>query len=117
MSDDGRIPLRIALDPAPSDRDGMVLILTRAKVASSGYAFVRHADAAAVAQHGGCPCCRTPSSLVALLRQLFLDRVHGTVAFDGIVVEGNVDLVAQAMSDPLVAARYAPQKWDPSDHR
>ncbi len=104
---DGRIPLLVIVEPPSARRQGLVLILTGNAAAPSGYAIVRHADAAAVAQEGHCPCCRTPSDLVTALRQLFLERVRGETAFSGIVIEGGDAIAAQIAADPLLAARYA----------
>jgi hypothetical protein len=106
MSDESRIPLWVAGRPVRVGRSRLALILTSNSVAPAGYVLVRHADAAAVAQAGGCQCCRVPSSLATLLRQLFLDRVRGEVDFDGVAVEASQALVEQAMADLLVAARY-----------
>ncbi len=104
---DGRIPLVVAAEPPRAQRSGLVLILTDDSAPPPGYAIVRHADAAAVAQEGHCPCCRTPSDLVTTLRQLFLERVRGETAFSGIVIEGGDAIAAQIAADPLLAARYA----------
>ena len=49
--------------------------------------------------NGGCACCRVPSDLVTLLRQLFLERVRGEIAFDEVVIEGNRKSVEAAMDD------------------
>jgi hypothetical protein len=64
--------------------------------------------AAAAAQAGACPCCRAPSGLVAVLRQLFLDRVHGRVPeFDRVMVVADDEAALRAaLADPLVAARF-----------
>ena len=107
MSDNARIPLSAASEPGPAARPGTILILTADTNPPTGYAAIRHAEAAAVAQHGGCTCCRVPSDLVTLLRQLFLERVRGEIAFDAVVVEGSPELAEAALTDPLVAARYA----------
>lgn len=106
MSDAARIPLSASHEPGPAHRPGTVLILTGDAAPPSGYAAIRHAEAAAVAQHGGCACCRVPSDLVTLLRRLFLERVRGETAFDAVVIEGSPDLAEAALTDPLVAARY-----------
>jgi G3E family GTPase len=107
MSDGTRIPLSAASDPGPAARPGTILILTGDAEPPSGYAATRHAEAAAVAQHGGCACCRVPSDLVTLLRQLFLERVRGEIFFEAVMIEGSPQLAETALSDPLVAARYA----------
>src|SRR5579871_6787375 len=102
-----KIPLYRASDPIGPNAQPAAIVLTTDRVAPPGFAIVRHADAAAAAQAGGCACCRVPSGLTQVLRQLFLDRVRGTVAFECVVVAAKDDaLVAEAMSDPLVAARY-----------
>ncbi len=106
MSCDDRIPLWIAADPPRVGRQDTVLVVTGNAEPQAGYAAIRHAEAAAVAQHGGCACCRVPSDLVTLLRQLFLERVRGETVFDAVVIDGNRKLIEQAMTDPLVAARY-----------
>jgi G3E family GTPase len=106
MSDNARIPLSAASTPGPAARLGTILILTGDAKPPTGYAAIRHAEAAAVAQHGGCACCRVPSDLVTLLRRLFLERVRGEIAFDTVVVEGSRELAETALSDPLIAARY-----------
>jgi len=42
-----------------------------------------------------------------VLRQLFLDRVRGVAEFEAVVVlAGNDTALVEAMTDPLVAARY-----------
>jgi G3E family GTPase len=105
MSGD-RIPLWIAADPPRAGRQGMVLVVTGDTVPAEGYVAVRHAEAAAIAQHGGCACCRVPSDLVTLLRQLFLERVRGETVFDEVVVAGSLKLAEAVMTDPLIAARY-----------
>jgi hypothetical protein len=102
-----RIPLSATSKPKPASRSGTVLVLTGNTAPPTGYVAIRHAEAAAVAQHGGCACCRVPSDLVTLLRRLFLERVRGEIAFDEVVIEGSRKSVAAAMGDPLVAARYA----------
>jgi len=102
-----RIPLSAASEPGPAARPGTILILTSDTAPPIGYAAIRHAEAAAVAQHGGCACCRMPSDLVTLLRRLFLERVRGETAFDAVVIEGSPQLAQAALADPLVAARYA----------
>jgi hypothetical protein len=82
-------------------------VIADARPAPPGVAVVRHADAAAVAQSGACRCCRVPSGLTTVLRQLFLERVRGEAEFDAVVVAANHETaIAEAMSDPLVAARY-----------
>jgi G3E family GTPase len=101
-----RIPLWIATDRPHVGRQDTVLVVTGDAEPQTGYAAIRHAEAAAVAQQGGCACCRVPSDLVTLLRQLFLERVRGETAFDAVVIDGNRKLIEQAMTDPLVAARY-----------
>lgn len=106
MSDTARIPLSAASEPGPARRPGTILILTGDTEPPTGYAAIRHAEAAAVAQHGGCACCRVPSDLVTLLRRLFLERVRGETVFDAVVIEGSPQLAETALSDPLVAARY-----------
>jgi len=106
MSDNTRIPLSAASEPGPAARSGTILILTADTKPPSGYAAIRHAEAAAVAQHGGCACCRVPSDLVTLLRQLFLERVRGETMFDTVMIEGAPQLAEAALTDPLVAARY-----------
>jgi G3E family GTPase len=106
MSDGMRIPLSATSVPGPAARLGTILILTGDTAPPPGYAAIRHAEAAAAAQQGGCACCRIPSDLVTLLRQLFLERVRGETAFDAVVIEGAPQLAEAALSDPLVAARY-----------
>ncbi|HEX3497740.1 MAG TPA: GTP-binding protein [Stellaceae bacterium] len=107
MNGSERITLSATSEPGPAGRPGTILILTGDAAPPAGYVAIRHAEAAAVAQQGGCACCRAPSDLVTMLRQLFLDRVRGETAFDAVVIEGSENLVATAMEDPLVAARYA----------
>jgi hypothetical protein len=77
MSDISRIPLWVTADPSPAERPDMALILTSKAAAPPGYAVIRHAEGAAVAEAGGCACCRVPSDLVTALRQLCLERVRG----------------------------------------
>jgi G3E family GTPase len=105
MSGD-RIPLWIAADPPRAGRQGMVLVVTGDTVPAAGYVAVRHAERAAIAQHDGCACCRVPSDLVTLLRQLFLELVRGETVFAEVVIAGSLKLAEAAMTDPLVAARY-----------
>jgi len=101
------IPVWLATGPVRGDRDG-ALILTRDQSAVDGFALVRHAAAAAAAQSGLCQCCRVPSALGAVLRQLFLDRIHGTVDFATVVIAASDEApVVEAMADALVGARYA----------
>jgi hypothetical protein len=100
------IPVRLAVAPAAGDPTS-ALVLTADRPSAEGFALVRHAAAAAVAQSGGCSCCRVPSGLSQVLRQLFLDRVRGSASFDRIVVAADDEApILEAMSDPLVAARY-----------
>jgi hypothetical protein len=104
------IPLFLAVEPVEG-HPAAALVLTRDRPAASGrvtgFALLRHAAAAAVAQSGGCQCCRAPSGLSMVLRQLFLDRIHGTASFETVVVAaGDEAPIVEAMSDPLVAARY-----------
>lgn len=106
MSDDGRIPLWIAEPPTRAPRQGLALIMTSDTKPPPGYAIVRHAEAAAIAEAGGCACCRVPSDLVTMLRRLFLERVRGETHFAGLVVEGAPALIELALADPLIAARY-----------
>jgi hypothetical protein len=106
VSDDGRIPLWIAEAPMRAPRRGLALILTSEAEPPPGYAIVRHAEAAAIAEAGGCACCRVPSDLVTMLRRLFLERVRGETSFVGLVVEGAPALIEPALADPLIAARY-----------
>lgn len=106
MRDESRIPLWIAAAPSGVSRDRLALIVTGSGRTPAGYAVLRHADAAAVAQAGACACCRAPSDLVGQLRRLFLERVRGEAVFDGVVIDGPTTLAAEAMTDPLVAARY-----------
>jgi hypothetical protein len=106
MSGGERIPIWIAADPPHVGRQDTVLVVTGDAEPQAGYAAIRHAEAAALAQQGGCACCRVPSDLVTLLRQLFLERVRGETVFDAVVIDGNRKLIEQAMTDPLVAARY-----------
>jgi G3E family GTPase len=106
MSDSARIPLSASSEPGPAARRGTILILTGDMKPPAGYTGIRHAEAAAVAQHGGCPCCHVPSDLVTLLRRLFLERVRGETVFDAVVIAGPPQLAEAALSDPLVAARY-----------
>jgi hypothetical protein len=100
-----RIPLRIAEHASMAVGDS-ALVLVGDRSAQSGYAIVRHAGAAAAAQRGVCPCCRVPSGLATVLRQLFLERVRGEAEFAAVAVDAPADLVEEAMADPLVAARY-----------
>jgi hypothetical protein len=103
-----KIPLYRASDPARLHDCRTALVLTTDRPVPTGFAVIRHADAAAMAQAGSCTCCRVPSGLTQVLRQLFLDRVRGAVEFETVVVAAEDDaMVAEAMSDPLVAARYA----------
>jgi hypothetical protein len=103
-----KIPLYRASDPAGLRDPRTALVLTTDSAVPPGFALVRHADAAAVAQAGACGCCRVPSGLAQVLRQLFLDRVRGAIEFNEVVVAAEDDaMLAEAMSDPLVAARYA----------
>jgi len=106
MSEASRIPLWIAVAPDGIGRERLALIMTASGAPPPGYAVTRHADAAVIAQKGGCACCRVPSDLVSLLRRLFLERVRGETVFDGIVIDGPAALAVAATSDPLVAARY-----------
>jgi hypothetical protein len=104
------IPLFLAVEPVKGD-PAAALVLTRDQPAAAGlvtgFALLRHAAAAAVAQSGGCQCCRAPSGLSTVLRQLFLDRIHGTARFETVVIAaGDEAAIVEAMSDPLVAARY-----------
>jgi hypothetical protein len=102
-----KIPLYPSSDPSRLGDKRAALVLTTDIAVPAGFAVVRHADAAAVAQAGDCACCRVPSGLTQVLRQLFLDRVRGVVEFESVVVAAEDDaLLAEAMSDPLVAARY-----------
>lgn len=101
------IPLWLAVEP-PAGDPASAIILTADRPAPRGFALVRHAAGAAVAQSGGCSCCRIPSGLSAVLRQLFLDRVRGMADFARVVVAADDETsIIEAMSDPLVAARYA----------
>jgi hypothetical protein len=107
MSSDGRIPVRV-VRTAPEADARSALVLTGAGAPPGGHPLVRHAAAAAVSQAGACTCCRAPSSLAAVLRQLFLDRVHGRVPeFERVtIVADDEAAVREALADPLVAARY-----------
>jgi hypothetical protein len=101
------IPIWLAVEPIAGDGSS-ALVLTAERREAKGFALVRHAAAAAVAQSGGCSCCRVPSGLSQVLRQLFLDRVRGAAAFDSIIVAAADEApILEAMTDPLVAARYA----------
>ena len=108
---DGRIPLAFGAAAAigAADRRRTVLILTRGHADGSGFALVRHADGAARAQAGACSCCRIPSDLATVLRQLVIDRARG-IDFAAVLVDGEAPSLAQmaedALADPLVAARY-----------
>jgi hypothetical protein len=103
-----RIPLLFAHAPPERGALNLALVLTSPRPDPPGFALVRHAEAAAVAQAGVCACCRTPSGLATALRQLFLDRVRGAVAFEAIVIVAESDApIGDAMRDPLVAARFA----------
>jgi hypothetical protein len=106
MSGNERIKLSATSKPKPASRSGTVLVLTGTTAPPAGYVAIRHAEAAAAAQHGGCACCRVPSDLVTLLRRLFLERVRGEIAFEEVVIEGRRKSVEATMDDPLVAARY-----------
>jgi hypothetical protein len=100
------IPLFLAAEPVTGD-PAAALVLTADRPAAEGFALVRHAAAAAVAQSGSCPCCRAPSGLSIVLRQLFLDRIHGAARFERVVIAAaDGAAIAEAMTDPLVAARY-----------
>jgi hypothetical protein len=105
VTPEARIPL-VAADRAPAPSPGMALVLTGGGAAPEGFALLRHAEGAAAAQAGACPCCRQVSSLAAVLRQLFLDAVHGRAAFAAVCVVAAGDAVAAALADPLVAARF-----------
>jgi G3E family GTPase len=111
MSGDDRIPLWVSGEPPRVGRQDTVLVVTGDAEPPAGYAAIRHAEAAAVAQQGGCACCSVPSDLVTLLRQLFLERVRGETVFDAVVIAGSPQLAEAAMTDPLVAARYALQAF------
>jgi hypothetical protein len=100
------IPLWLAGESF-SVHPGIALVVADARPAPPGFAVLRHADAAAVAQSGACSCCRVPSGLTAVLRQLFLDRVRGDAEFEAVIVAASHEsAISEAMSDPLVAARY-----------
>ncbi len=110
---DGRLPLSFSpADAAAEERGRIALILTSDRAEPSGYAVVRHADAAARAQIGACPCCRIPSGLATVLRQLFIARARGEVEFASVLVSASdgseaARLRGEAAADPFVAARYA----------
>jgi G3E family GTPase len=110
MSGDDRIPLWVSSEPPRVGRQQTVLVVTGDAEPPVGYGAIRHAEAAAVAQQGGCACCRVPSDLVTLLRKLFLERVRGETVFDAVVIAGSPQLAEAAMTDPLVAARYTLEK-------
>ncbi len=105
----GRIPLAFGTAAAVADRRRTALVLTRGGADGSGFALVRHADAAARAQAGACACCRAPSDLATVLRQLIIDRARG-IDFAAVLVDGDAPSLARmaedALADPLVAARY-----------
>ncbi len=107
---DGRLPLAFsARDAKAGERARIALVLTSDRAVPRGYALVRHADAAAVARSGACPCCRVPSGIVAVLRQLFIERARGEVDFAAVLVSGSdvARLRAEAGADAFIAARYA----------
>ena len=108
MSGDGRIAVRVVGAAAEADAR-TALVLAGAGAHPAGHPLVRHAETAAASQAGACPCCRAPSSLAAVLRQLFLDRVHGRVPeFERVMIVADDEAsVREALADPLVAARYA----------
>jgi hypothetical protein len=106
---DGRIPVEL-VDATGIERrqHRTALVLTGGAGGSADHPLVRHAGSAAAAQEGTCPCCRTPSGVASVLRQLFLDRVHGRVPeFDRVLIAGDEAAVREALADPLVAARFA----------
>jgi hypothetical protein len=113
---EARTPLRFAAagSTAPAERAGAALVLTRGGDAPPDAPVVRHAAAAARAQHGACACCRAPSDLIAVLRRLIVERASGTVDFAAVIVEGETatlaELAEQALADPVVAARYAVER-------
>lgn len=117
----GLIPLAFGA----ADLDGIApartaLVATRG-TARDGFALLRHAEAAAAAQAGACPCCRAPSSLVTVLRQLIIDRARGAADFAAVLVEGDAaalpHLAEEARRDPFVAARYAIRPVSARDRR
>ncbi len=107
---DGRLPLVFTADLA-AERRRVALVLTRSAGIAGDAGLIRYADAAARAQAGGCACCRTASHLVAVLRQLVIDRARGKIDFATVVVDAEAAaierLAREARADPVIAAHYA----------
>lgn len=108
----GRIPLAFgeAAAAAGGERRRTALVLTRSAADGSGFALLRHADAAARGQAGACACCRVPADVVVVLRRLAIERAKGSAVFDAVLVDGEAaalgHMSADALADPFIAARY-----------
>jgi hypothetical protein len=107
---DGRLPLAFGAAALGTLAPARTALVTTGGGAREGFALLRHAEAAAAAQAGACTCCRTPSSLVTVLRRLVLERARGEVDFAAVLVEGDPAalprLEEEARRDPFIAARY-----------
>lgn len=93
-------------------RAGTVLVLTGDEIEAEGFAALRHAESAAAARQGTCACCRVPSNLATVLRQLVIERAGGKIDFDRVFVAGDDKemlprLLRVAFADPVVAARFS----------
>jgi len=107
---DQRLPLAFAASPDMSHIDRQPALVLTGGAAPDGFAVVRHAGSAAVAQAGACSCCRVPSDLVTVLRRLVIDRARGDIDMSAVLVVGEAAdlprLAQDALADPFIAARY-----------
>lgn len=108
MADD-RIPVRFAPPRPGGPPPGAALVVEATALAPRGNPLVERI-APAQPDHGtACPCCAPRASLATALHRLFLKRARGEAAwFDRVEVRTTDGGAAEALADPLVAARFRP---------
>lgn len=106
MADD-RIPVRFGLPRPGGPPAGAALVVEANALAPRGNPLVERL-APERPRHGvACPCCAPSASLATALHRLFLKRARGEVAwFDRVEVRITRNDAADALDDPLVAARF-----------
>jgi hypothetical protein len=104
---DDRIPVRI-VPPAPGGPPpGAALVVEWTALIPRSHPLIERLAPERPAHGAACPCCAPRAALATALHRLFLRRAQGAVPwFDRVEVHTRRAGAAEALADPLVAARF-----------
>lgn len=106
MGDD-RIPVHFAPPRPGGPAPGAALVVEATALAPRGNPLVERMAPERPGHGATCSCCTPRASLAGALHRLFLKRARGEAAwFDRVEVRTTRNDAAQALADPLVAARF-----------